>query len=78
MAAGRTQTLAPTGMDQFPEFRERVAQIYLEEMEPIVRDIPENKFDQNGRCEKDTRINYLRWGKNLEYDERTGLFRTLF
>ena len=34
-------------MDQFPEFRERVAQIYLEEMEPIVRDILENEFDQN-------------------------------
>ena len=66
-------------MDQFPEFRERVAQIYLEEMEPIVRDILENEFDQNVEMlEKDTRINYLRWGKNLDYDERTGLFRTLF
>ncbi len=66
-------------MDQFPEFRERVAQIYLEEMEPIVRDILENEFDQNVEMlEKDTRINYLRWGKNLDYDERTGLFKTLF
>ena len=66
-------------MDQFPEFRERVAQIYLEEMEPIVRDILENEFDRNVEMlEKDTRINYLRWGKNLDYDERTGLFRTLF
>ena len=66
-------------MDQFPEFRERVAQIYLEEMEPIVRDILENEFDQNVEMlEKDTRINYLRWGKNLDYEERTGLFRTLF
>ena len=66
-------------MDQFPEFRERVAQIYLEEMEPIVRDILENEFDQNVEMlEKDTRINYLRWGKNLDYEERTGLFKTLF
>ena len=66
-------------MDQFPEFRERVAQIYLEEMEPIVRDILENEFDRNVEMlEKDTRINYLRWGKNLDYEERTGLFRTLF
>ena len=66
-------------MDQFPEFRERVAQIYLEEMEPIVRDILENEFDQNVEMlETDTRINYLRWGKNLDYEERTGLFRTLF
>lgn len=66
-------------MDQFPEFRERVAQIYLEEMEPIVRDILENEFDQNVEMlETDTRINYLRWGKNLDYEERTGLFKTLF
>ena len=66
-------------MDQFPEFRERVAQIYLEEMEPIVRDILENEFDQNVEMlEKDTRINYLRWGKNLDYEERIGLFKTLF
>lgn len=66
-------------MDQFPEFRERVAQIYLEEMEPIVRDILENEFDRNVEMlEKDTRLNYLRWGKNLDYEERIGLFKTLF
>lgn len=65
-------------MDQFPEFRERVAQIFLEEFEPIIRDIMENEFDQNvDLLEKDTNLNYLRWGKNLVYRDRVGLVRTL-
>jgi hypothetical protein len=29
-------------MDQFPEFRERVAEIFLEEFAPIIEDILEN------------------------------------
>lgn len=66
-------------MDQFPEFRERVAQIYLEELEPILRDILENEYGQNeDLLEKDTNLNYLRWHKKLDYRERTGMVRTLF
>lgn len=65
-------------MEQFPEFRERVAKLFLEEFEPIIRDIMENEFEQNADLiEKDTNLNYLRWGKNLDYRERIGLVRTL-
>ncbi len=65
-------------MDQFPEFRERVAKIFLEELEPIIRDILENEYDQNvDLLEKDTNLNYLRWKKNLDYRERTAMVRTL-
>jgi hypothetical protein len=65
-------------MEQFPEFRERVAQIFLEEFEPISRDIMENEFEQNvDMLEKDTNLNYLRWGKDLVYRDRIDLVRTL-
>ena len=65
-------------MEQFPEFRERAAEIFLTEFEPIIRDILENEFDQKANLlEKDTKLNYLRWGKNLDYGERTGMVRTL-
>ena len=65
-------------MEQFPEFRERVAQIFLEEFEPIIRDIMENEFEQNvDMLEKDTNLNYLRWGKDLVYRDRIDLVRTL-
>ena len=65
-------------MDQYPEFRERVAQIYLEELEPIIRNLLENEYDQTvDLLEKDTRLNYLRWHKDLDYRERTGRVRTL-
>lgn len=65
-------------MDQFPEFRERVAEIFLKEFDPIIEDILENEYDQNvDLLEKDTNLNYLRWGKNLDYRERTGMVRTL-
>ena len=65
-------------MDQFPEFRERVAEIFLEEFAPIIEDILENEYDKNvDLLEKDTNLNYLRWGKNLDYRERTGMVRTL-
>lgn len=65
-------------MEQFPEFRERVARLFLEEFEPIIRDIMENEFEQNAdMLEKDTNLNYLRWGKNLDYRERISLVRTL-
>ena len=65
-------------MDQFPEFRERVAEIFLEEFAPIIEDILENEYDKNvDLLEKDTNLNYLRWGKNLDYRERTDMVRTL-
>ena len=65
-------------MDQYPEFRERVAQIYLKELEPIIRNLLENEYDQTvDLLEKDTRLNYLRWHKDLDYRERTGRVRTL-
>ena len=65
-------------MDQFPEFRERVAEIFLEEFAPIIEDILENEYDKDvDLLEKDTNLNYLRWGKNLDYRERTGMVRTL-
>ena len=65
-------------MEQFPEFRERAAEIFLTEFEPIIREILENEFDQKADLlEKDTNLNYLRWGKNLDYRERTGMVRTL-
>ena len=65
-------------MDLYPEFRARVAQLYLEELEPIIRDLLENEYDQTvARLETDTKLNYLRWHKNLDYHERTGLVRTL-
>ena len=65
-------------MDTYPEFRARVAQLYLEELEPIIRDLLENEYDQTvARLETDTKLNYLRWHKNLDYGERTGLVKTL-
>ena len=73
---GRKRWLHRLG--EYPQFMERVAQIYLEELEPIIRDILDNEYDRNVELlEKVTKLNYLRWGKNLDYDERTGLVRTL-
>lgn len=65
-------------MDQYPEFRERVATLYLTELEPVIRDLLENEYDETvNRLETDTKLNYLRWHKDLDYHERTGLVRTL-
>ena len=64
-------------MDQYPEFRARVAELYLEELEPVIRDMLDNEYDQTVEgLEKDTKLNYLRWHKDLDYSERTGLVRT--
>lgn len=65
-------------MGQYPEFEALVSKIYLEEFEPIIRDMLENEFEQTvDRLEAITKINYFRWHKNLDYAERTGLVRTL-
>ena len=65
-------------MDQYPEFRERVAQIYLDEFEPIIRNLMDEEYDATvERLEKITGLNYLRWRKSLNYREKTDLVRTL-
>lgn len=65
-------------MDQYPEFRARVATLYLEELEPIIRNLLDNEYDNTvDLLEKDTGLNYLRWHKNLDYRERTGWVRDL-
>ena len=65
-------------MDQYPEFREKVADLYLTELEPLIRDLLEEEYDQTtDLLEKDALLNYLRWGKKLDYRERTGMVRDL-
>lgn len=65
-------------MDQHPEFRRLTERLYLEELEPVIRDILENEYDQTADLlEADTKLNYLRWHKDLDYRERAGLVRTL-
>ena len=65
-------------MDEFAGFRERVKQIYLEELEPIIRDILENEYDRMADLlETDTNLNYLRWNKNIDYRERVDGVREL-
>ena len=65
-------------MDQYPEFRARVAELYLEELEPVIRDLLDKEYDPTvDRLEKDTGLSYLRWHKNLVYREKTSAVRTL-
>ena len=65
-------------MYQYPEFRARVAGLYLEELEPVIRDLLEHSYDRTvDLLEKNTNLNYLRWHKNLVYRQRTDGVRTL-
>ena len=65
-------------LQQNPAFSEMVADLYLSELEPIVRDLLDKEYEQMvAYLEPDTNLNYLRWHKNLNYQERTGWVRTL-
>ncbi|MDO5132368.1 MAG: CotH kinase family protein [Eubacteriales bacterium] len=65
-------------MEQHPEFSALLAKIYLKELEPIIRNLLEKEYDATvSRLETDTNLNYIRWHKNLNYRERTGLVRSL-
>ena len=65
-------------MQQNPAFSELVADLYLSELVPIVRDLLDKEYEQTvDYLEPDTNLNYLRWHKNLDYRERTGWVRTL-
>ena len=65
-------------LQQNPAFSELVADLYLSELEPIVRDLLDKEYEQMvAYLEPDTNLNYLRWHKNLNYQERTGWVRTL-
>lgn len=73
---GRKRWLHRMGQD--PDFAALVSKIYLEELEPVIRNILKNEYDQNrDLLEVDTKLHYLRWHKDLDYDERTGLVKTL-
>jgi hypothetical protein len=73
---GRKRWLHRMGKD--PEFAALVSRLYLEELEPVIRDLLENEYDQTvDSLEAITKINYFRWHKNLDYAERTGLVKTL-
>ena len=65
-------------MQQNPAFSELVADLYLSELEPIVRDLLDKEYEQTvALLEPDTNLNYLRWHKNLNYRERTDWTQTL-
>lgn len=73
---GRKKWLHQMGMN--PEFKELVMNLYLEELEPIIRNILDKEYDEMvSRLENDTNLNYLRWHKNLNYRDRTGGVRSL-
>ena len=73
---GRKRWLHRMGKD--PEFAALVSRLYLEELEPVIRGLLENEYDQTvDSLEAITKINYFRWHKNLDYAERTGLVKTL-
>ena len=65
-------------MGKNPQFKELVKKLYLEELEPIIRNFLDKEYDEMvSHLETDTNLNYLRWHKNLNYRERTGLVRSL-
>lgn len=65
-------------MGKDPDFAAMVSRLYLEEFEPVIRDLLDNKYDKTvDRLEKITKINYFRWHKDLNYEERTDMVRTL-